>query len=125
MEGKEIEKSEDVKEFAGEIVCFEVKNFGYILPRNTEWPKPRGWENLNFGYISKNMSDWGGEVGYNMAIFKGKKEVASNCALLNQYIRQAGLTMRIANSEEVKMLHMAYRAREGKFEYLGWPEYQV
>ena len=121
-EGTVINGFADVSAFAGKIVAFNVVNHGYILPQDTEWSKPKGCENLNFGHIRKDITHWrSGEMGYSMAIFKGVNEVPNSCALTDECVREAGLTMREATSEEIQMLREVYDSGKGNFEYVGWP----
>ena len=125
MKEKEIEINgfKDVEEFAGKVVCFGINETSCILLRDTKWPKPAGLESLNFGHIRKNITQWrDGNWGYNIAIFKGTDEVPTNCALTDEYIREAGLTMRQATPEEIEMLREVYVSGKGSFEYIGWPD---
>ncbi|MDD3607718.1 MAG: hypothetical protein PHQ20_02885 [Candidatus Moranbacteria bacterium] len=120
--GKIMKNASDVGEFAGKIVVYRAVNFSHILAKEIKWPKPKEYENLNFGYIPTTMTSWSsGETSYNMAIFKGMDEVVSNCALTDEWVRDAGLTMREATKEEIKVLREIYDSGKGIFEYRDWP----
>ena len=120
---KEIKESQDLDEFAGKIVCYSVIGRNHLLSSETNWPKPKGYEGKNFGYIPRETTDWrGGKTSYGMSVLKGNKEVACECALMDDIIYKAGLTMREATPEEIEVIRKVCESKEGHFDYRDWPE---
>ncbi len=122
-EAEVIERSQDLDKFAGKIVCYSVVGHNRLLFSETNWPKPEGYEGKNFGYIPRETTDWSsGETSYNMSILKGNDEVVCNCALTDDIIHEAGLTMREATSEEIEVIRKVCESEEGRFDYRDWPK---
>ena len=120
---KKIKKSQDLDEFAGKIVCYSVIGCNRLLFSETNWPKPEGYEGENFGYIPRETTDWrSGETSYNMSILKGKDDVVCECALTDDIIHEAGLTMREATPEEIEVIRKVCESKEGHFDYRDWPK---
>ena len=105
----EIRNWSDVEVFKGKIVLFMTNNYYF---RGNRQMTPQ------YAMIAPSPSIWtDGDMGYNMSIFKKKSEVASNNALINAFLKQGTMTMRLATETELKMLIPKLNTDQYGFEY--------
>lgn len=106
---------EEIKPFVGKIVACKSDSYlysmGYTLNASS---------GITYGYIPDiGIVDWScGEKGYWILRLISTKDYSSNCPLINSYLKEANLGLRLVTSEEIKKIRYAIIMEKAVFEYI-------
>ena len=108
--------------FAGQIIAYKASSFYF---RNDAF-KLRPSDLWNYGYISSTTKFWtDDDQGYALKRLLHKRGVQSNCALINYFLEESHVYMRIATQEEKEIILQLLNAEEVKFDFMSFNENEI
>ena len=106
---------QDAQLFAGRIVAIQTSSRWL---GNRTWRDPAGDPQLAFGWVELDPSPWlRSGLGYSLDPLWVPGAVHHNCAMTDDELAEAGLSLRLASAEEIEAIRRAVVGHEAEFNY--------